>query len=143
MKHTLGKKQGDQQGCARKENLFWNIVLSSERRKWGKMERVFYGKNDFLRLNNNKNKLSKELQGYLLIWDFFFGLLHVILYQEETYFQFYCPGKKFLCIFDDNITNICTSNRIRLITHTSQISFIFLFPSAPLPSPVFLYLLFA
>lgn len=61
MKHTLSKKQGDQQGCARKENLFWNIVLSSERGKWEKVERVFYGKNDFLSLNNTNNKLSKEL----------------------------------------------------------------------------------
>lgn len=61
MKHTLGKKQGGQQGCARKENLFWNIVLFSEKGKWGKVERVFYGKNDFLSLNNINNKLSKEL----------------------------------------------------------------------------------
>lgn len=44
MKGTFGKKQRDWKGGARKENLFWNIVLSSQREKWGKGERVFYGR---------------------------------------------------------------------------------------------------
>lgn len=86
MKNTFGKKQRRGRLCQKKK-FIWNIVLSRGK-KWGKVERVFYGKNDFLSLNSINNKSFQRVIRLSVDLGFFLWLLALILYQEETIFNF-------------------------------------------------------